>query len=158
MRPLQRPRDEALADILDQGLLRRDVPVFSLDIVRRLAGPDLQHLIDRFEKHLVAVGVEIAEQFGIRQQSAGADSENQAAVEHVIEHRHGGRDGGRMGVRHVDGAGAEPDLLGGGRDPGQERDAGGDVLGLVGDVFADIGLGEPEFVGQQEGFAVFPQR
>ena len=36
--------------------------------------------------------------------------------------------------------------------------AGGDVLGLVGDVFADIGLGEAELVGQQERFAVFPQR
>jgi hypothetical protein len=25
-------------------------------------------------------------------------------------------------------------------------------------MFADIGLGEPEFVGQEEGFAIFAQR
>jgi hypothetical protein len=36
-------------------------------IVRRFAGPDIQHLVDRFEKHLVAIGVEIAEQFRVRQ-------------------------------------------------------------------------------------------
>ena len=130
---------------------------FPMKIIGRLAGPDIQNLIDRFKKHLVAIGIEIAEQLGIRQQSAGADSENQAAVEHVIEHRHGGRDSGRMGVRHVDRAGAEPDLPGGGGDPGQECDAGGDVFGLVGDVFADIGFGKAELVGQQERFAVLPQ-
>ena len=69
-----------------------------------------------------------------------------------------GGDGRGMGVRHIDRAGAEPDLLGGGCDPGEERDAGGDVLGLVGDVLADIGFGEAQFVGQQESFAVFPER
>src|ERR1700722_20878810 len=63
-----------------------------------------------------------------------------------------------MGVRHVDGAGAELDLLGGGGDPGQEGDAGGDVLGPVGDMLADIGLGKPEFIGQQEGFTILPER
>jgi hypothetical protein len=52
-----------------------------------------------------------------------------------------------MGVRHIDRAGAKPDLLGGGCDPRQERDAGSDVLGLVGDVFADIGFGKSQFVG-----------
>ena len=59
-----------------------------------------------------------------------------------------------MGVRHVDRAGAQLDLLGGGRDPRDERDARGDILGPVGDVLADIALGKPQFVGQQEGFAV----
>src|SRR3981189_141952 len=98
MRPLQRTRDEALADFLDQGFLRRDVPIFALKIVRWLAGPDLQNLIYRFEKHLVEIGIEIAEELSIRQQSAGTDPENQASVEHVVEHRQAGRDGGRMGV------------------------------------------------------------
>ncbi len=55
------------------------------------------------------------------------------------------------------GAGAEPDLLGRGREPRDKGDAGGDVLGLVGDVFADIGFGEAQFVGQQESFAVLLQ-
>jgi hypothetical protein len=62
-----------------------------------------------------------------------------------------------MGVRHIDRASTESDLFGSGGDPGKERDAGGDILGLVGDVLADIGLGEPEFVGQQESFTVFPK-
>ena len=44
------------------------------------------------------------------------------------------------------------------RDPGDEGDAGGDVLGAIGDVFADIGLGEAEFIGEQKGFAVLLQR
>ena len=47
---------------------------------------------------------------------------------------------GRMGVRHVDGAGTELDLLGRCCKPGDEGDAGCDVLGPVGDVLADIGL------------------
>src|SRR5437899_3840406 len=98
MRPLQWSRNEPLADILDQSLLRRDVPVFSVEIIRRLTGPDIQNLVDGFKKHLVAVGVEIAEQLGIRQQSAGAYSENQTPVEHVIEHRHTCRDGGGMAI------------------------------------------------------------
>ena len=36
--------------------------------------------------------------------------------------------------------------------------AGGDVLGAVGDVFADIGFAEAQFVGEQESFTVFLQR
>src|ERR1700760_582092 len=63
-----------------------------------------------------------------------------------------------MRVRHIDGAGAKLDLFGWGRDPGEERDAGGDILGLVGDMFADIGLAEAELIGKQEGFAVLLQR
>ena len=45
-KPLQRPRDDSLADLPDQSLLRRDVPVFAREIIRRLAGPYLQHLVD----------------------------------------------------------------------------------------------------------------
>jgi hypothetical protein len=37
-------------------------------------------------------------------------------------------------------------------------DARGDVLGLVGHVFADIALHEAELVGQDEGLAVLPER
>ena len=63
-----------------------------------------------------------------------------------------------MVVRHIDGAGTKLDPPGGGSNPCQECDAGGDVLGLVGDVFADIAFGKPQFVGQQERFAVFLER
>src|SRR6202022_864125 len=134
MRPLQRARNVSLADLFYQGLLRRDVPVFSVKIIGRLAGPDIQNLIDRLKKYLVAIGVQITEQFRVRQKSAGAYSENQTSIEHVIEHRHTGRDSGGMSVRHIDRAGSQPDLLGGSRDPCNERDARGDVLGFVGDV------------------------
>ncbi len=91
-------------------------------------------------------------------QAAWADAEDEAAVEHVIQHRDVGRDGRRMGVRHVDRAGSQPDLFGGGRNPRQERHAGGDVLRLVGDVFPDIGLGKSKFVRKQERFAILSQR
>ena len=62
-----------------------------------------------------------------------------------------------MAVRHVDRAGAEPDLPGGGRKPGDEGDAGSDVLGLVGDVLADIRLRKPKLVRQKESFPVLLQ-
>src|ERR1700722_7470854 len=63
-----------------------------------------------------------------------------------------------MRVWHVDSAGAKLDVLGRGRDPGEERNAGSDVLGLIGHVLADIGFAKSEFVGEQEGLAVFFQR
>ncbi len=63
-----------------------------------------------------------------------------------------------MRVRHIDGAGAELDLFRGGGEPGDKGDAGGDVLGFVGDVLADIGLGEAQLVREQERFAVLLQR
>src|SRR5258708_13413716 len=155
MRPLQWPRDVSLADIPDQGPLRRDVPVFSLKIVRRLAGPDIQNLVDRFKKHLVAIAIESAEQCRVRQKSTGAYSENPTSLEHVIEHCHAGGDGGRMGVRHVNRAGTQLDLLGSGCDPRDERDARTDVLGSVRDVFADIALGAPHFVAYPQGSPLF---
>jgi len=76
----------------------------------------------------------------------------------MIEHRDRGGNRRGMCVRHVDGAGAEPDLFGRGGEPGDESDAGGDVLGLVGNVLADIGLAEPEFISQQERLAVLVER
>src|SRR5258705_7619251 len=114
MRPLQWPRNVSLADIPDQGPLRRDVPIFPLKILGRLGGPDIENLIDRFKKHLVAIGIEVAEQFRVREKSTGSYSENQTSLEHVIEHCHAGLDGGRMGVRHIDRAGTQLDLFGGG--------------------------------------------
>src|SRR5216684_3593998 len=102
MRPLQRLCNKSLADILDQCLLRRDVPVLSLKIVRRLCGPDLQNLVDSLEEHLVAVGIEIPEQLRVRQKSAGADPENQTPAEHMVKHCHAGGYCGGVGVRHVD--------------------------------------------------------
>ena len=47
-----------------------------------------------------------------------------------------------MAVRHVDGAGAEPMRLVASTSVAMNIDARGDVLGLVGDVLADIALDE----------------
>ena len=66
MRPLQWARNEALADVFDQGLLNRYVPELALQIIWRLARPDLKHLIDRLQEHGVPVGFEIAEHFCVR--------------------------------------------------------------------------------------------
>src|SRR5687768_14736774 len=63
-----------------------------------------------------------------------------------------------MAVRHVDRAGAELDALGRIGERGDEHGAGGDVLGLVGRVLADITLDEAELVGEQEGLAILAQR
>src|SRR5256714_15211321 len=111
MRLLQGLCYEPLADMRNQRLFRRNAPVFSLDVVRRLARPDIQHLINRFEKHRVAVGVEISEQFRVGQQPARTDAENQAPIEHVIEHRHTGGGGGRVSGWAVYGAGPKPFLI-----------------------------------------------
>jgi hypothetical protein len=63
-----------------------------------------------------------------------------------------------MRVRHVDGAGAKLDLPGRRREPRDESYAGSDILRSVGDVLADIGLGEAEFIGQQESLAILRER
>src|SRR2546430_13356191 len=55
MRTLQRTGDIALADFLDLRSLCGHRPVFTLKIVGRLARPDAEHLVDRFEEHFVAV-------------------------------------------------------------------------------------------------------
>src|SRR6187399_2638359 len=101
MRPLQRPCNEALTDIFNQGLLYRYIPILALEIIWWLARPDLKDLIDRLQKHRVAVGIEIAEHFRVRQQPAGADTKDQATIEHVVEHCDRGGQRRRMGVRHV---------------------------------------------------------
>src|SRR5437764_11107688 len=76
----------------------------------------------------------------------------------MIEHRNRGCNRGWMSVRHVDGAGAKPDLPGRRPEPCDESDAGRNVLGSVGDVFANIGFGEAEFIGQQESLAILLER
>ncbi len=63
-----------------------------------------------------------------------------------------------MRVRQIHRAGAELDALGRVHERREKERAGGDVLGLVGGVFAAIGLGEAELVGEHEGFAVLAER
>jgi hypothetical protein len=158
MRALQRLRNKALADIAQVMLLHADVPVFSLQVVRRIVLPDVQDLIDRFEKHRVAVGIEIAEYFRIREQSARRDSENETAIEHVVEHRDLCGDGRGMAIGHVHRAGSELDRFRAVDQARQEHQAGRDILGLIGDVLAGIALGESKLIGENKRLAVLAQR
>ena len=61
--------------------------------------PKGEHLINRLQEHFVSVGLEIAERFGVRQQSAWAYAEIEPPVEQVVEHGDFGGDRGRMRVR-----------------------------------------------------------
>ena len=87
-----------------------------------------------------------------------ADSQIEAAVEHMIEHRDLGCDRRRVRVRHIDRAGAEPHPLDVVCDPGEEADPGRDVFREVGGVLADIAFGEAKLIGQHERFAILAQR
>ena len=155
---MQRAGNYALANVFDQSPFDRDIPIFALQIIGRLAAPDIEDLIDRLDEHGIAVGVEIAEDLRVGQQSARAYSKYEAAIEHMIEHGHGCRDRRRMAVRQVDRAGPKLDLLGRRCEPGNERDAGGDVFGLVGGMLPDIRFGKAELIRQQEGFPILAER
>ena len=158
MRLLQGLGQIALPEIEHQLAVDHGVPIFPYDPVRRLARPDLQHLVDAFEEHRVAVGVEIAEHLGVRQQPAGRDAEDEAPVEQMVEHRGIRRHRRRMIVRHVDRAGAELDAPGRLDQRADEHHARGDVLGAVGVVLADIAFGVAELVGEDERLAILAQR
>ena len=157
MRPLQRLEKDPLADFGKQRALGADLPEFAVQIVGRLTRPDLQHHVDGFEEHRVAVAVEVAEGLRVGQQAARTDAEDEAPIEHVIEHGDLCRDGSGMRVGHVHRAGAEADALGLGCQGRQEHRAGGDVLGGVGHMLAAQRLREAELIGQHEGFRVFPK-
>jgi hypothetical protein len=93
----------------------------------------------------------------LRSASRLPNAEDEAPVEHVIQHGDVRCSGRRMIVRHVDRAGAEFDLLGRVNKARDEHRARGDVLGLVGGVLTDISLHEAELVGEDEGFAILAQ-
>ena len=158
MRTLKRFRHEALAELGDQRALGGDGPMLALQIVGRLAGPDGENMIDRLDEHRGAVLVEVAENLGVGQEAAGTDAEDEAAVRHVVDHRHLAGDAGRMVVRHVDGAAAEPDLLRLVQEPRHEDQGRRDRLGGVGHMLADEPFDEAELVREDGHLAVFLQR
>src|SRR4026208_972050 len=57
---------------------------------------------------------------------------------------------GGMCLGQVEHAGAEPDLPGPRDDGGEEDERRGDALAPGAEVLADIGLGEPELIGQDQ--------
>ena len=127
-------------------------------VVRRLAPPDVEHHVDRLEEDGVPVLLVVAEDLRVRHQPARADAHDEAPFQHVIEHRHLRRDRGRVGVRHVDRAAAEHDALRVVGEAGEEHQARGHVLREVGNVLADVGLGEAEAVAEQDRLAVLGKR
>ena len=158
MRPLVGLQDQALADLGNRGLAGGHVEILALDVHRPFAFPDLQHRVDTFDKHRIAVLLEVAERLGVRHQAARADAHDEAALEHVVQHRDLPGDGGRVAVGHVDGATAQHDVASVMRQTGQEHQTGGHVLRQVGHVLADKAFGKAEPVGQQEGLTVLFQR
>jgi len=74
--------------------------------------------------------------------------------------KHGGMRGDerRVRVRKVRGAGRELDALGRVHQGGEEDEAVGDVLGLLGEVLADERVVEPELVGEDHRLAVLLER
>ena len=132
--------------------------MLALEVVGGVAGPDAEDEVDALGELLAPVGVEVAEHLPVGRQAAGADAEQEAAFEDVVEHRDLGRDRGRVAVRKVDRARAELDPL---RDVGEARQEHGavrDRLRDVRDVLADVGLREPEPVGQEDRVSVLLQR
>jgi hypothetical protein len=150
--------DRADTDLRPVGLHRRDVPELALDVVGRLARPDRENLVDRFDEHGLAVLVEQAQRLGVRAQDAGADAEDEAALEQVVDHRRVGGDDHRMAVREVRDRSADLDLLGDAEQGRDEHQAVRDVLDRVGEMLAAIAFGVAELVGQDEGLAVLLQR
>ena len=86
-----------------------DGPVLALDVVGRLARPDLQHRLIASRNMALRSASRLPNASASDSKPARADAEDEAAVEHVVEHRDLRGDRGRMRVRHVDGAGAELD-------------------------------------------------
>src|SRR5579871_2746453 len=76
----------------------------------------------------------------------------------MVEHCNRSRNRSGVGVWHIDRAGAKLDLPRCCGNPREERNARGDVFRLVGDVLADIGFSEVQFVRKQEGLAVLSER
>ena len=150
--------DVADADLRPQRLHRRDGPVFSLQVDRRGPRPQRQDVLDRLREHGVAVDVEKAERLGIRAKHAGADPEDEAAFEQIVEHGRvrGHHDG--MAVRQIDHRGPDFHLRGHAEQRGDEHHAVGNVLGRVGEVLAAIAFAVSEPVGENEGFAILLER
>ena len=158
VRQLEGLHDHALAVLHRHRVFHRHVPVLAFDVVRRLRRPDLEHRVDALDKHGVAVIIQIAEHFRVRDQPARADAHDEAALEHMVQHGHVGGNGGRVTVGHVDGARAQLDLVRVKSQAAQEHQAGRDVFSQVGDMLAHISFAETQAVGQNNGLTVFEQR
>ena len=151
-RPLIGLVELAAVDLGDARLRRGDLETISrkVDVVRRIACPDREDDVDSIGEQLVAVVVEQAEGLGVRAQRARADAEDEPAARQMVEHGSMRSDQRGVRVRKVRGPGGELDALGGVHQRGEEDEAVGDVLGLLGEVLADERVVEAELVGEDD--------
>ena len=154
---LERLGNRAKTDFRELGLACRNVPEIAGQVVRRLTRPDIDDVIDGFDKHGIAVDAPDAERFGIGFKRARADAEDEPAFEQMIHHRCLRGDKNRVGMGQIGGAGAQFDLRGLCDQACLEQHRIGDAFGGVGHVFADIGFGIAQFIGQYDGLAVLFQ-
>ncbi len=135
-----------------------NIPILSGQIVRRLAGPQCDDMIDRLGEHGVTIGIEQLQRFHVGAQHAGANAEHQAAFQQVVDHRCLGGDQERMAERQIRNRRAEPYLRREAGKRGDEGQAVGNVFGKIGQVLAAIALAKAQPVGEDKRLAVFTQR
>ena len=146
--------DRAEPDLGEKRLPRRDLPVLAFKIVGRLALPDGDDVADGLGEHLPPIEAADAERLRVRLEGAGADPEQEPALEEVVEHRGLCRDEDRVGVREIGRPRAELDVSGLGDEARLEEHRAGDVLGRVGQVLADVRLRIAQPVGEDDRLAV----
>ena len=101
VRALKRLGDGAHACFMNVRSRRADVPKLALDVVGRLARPNLQDLVDGLQKHGRPGHVHVAKDLGIRGQCARADAQDEAPAQEVVEHGNFAGHRRRVVVGHV---------------------------------------------------------
>ncbi|MEA2980865.1 MAG: hypothetical protein QOF09_2688 [Alphaproteobacteria bacterium] len=112
MRFLIRLGNRSKSDLRPDRSLGADVPVFSLQSVWRIARPDRENLVDRFDEHRVTVLIEHAHRLSIGPMNARADAHDEAALQNMVEHRYVRCHYHWMAMRQVDDTSSEFHLLG----------------------------------------------
>src|SRR5688572_10630042 len=121
MRLLERPRHVADLELRPHRLLQRDLPEAAIEPIGRILRPELQHHVDRLQHHRRAqILVADVEELEVADEPAGADAHDEPAAAQMVEHGRVGGHRGRMRLREVQHAGAEPDVLGAVDDAGEE--------------------------------------
>ena len=158
MRLLIGLQHHALPHVRKHGLLSGDVPELAFDVIRRVAAPYRQYLVDRFDEHRVAVALEVTHHFHVGAQPTRPDAELKTPFEHVIHHRDQCRHLRRVVVRQIHSAAAQPDLLRRISDAGDKCETRRYGFADVRHMLADIGFAVTQFVRQQHRRAILFER
>src|SRR5262245_44716619 len=141
---------DANAEWLADRFLDREAPKLAVELIRRALRPDALDERDRLEHHALALaGVRNIEQLVVRRQAAGADTEDEATLAHVIELRDLRRDHGGMAVRQIDDAGCKRDALRLWDQTCHQHQGRRDRLAGGGEMLAQPHLVEAEPLGEQ---------